>query len=524
MRVWLVFNVLFVALVVSSWYSSYRLAAADNQRLVESQALTLTKSRFEDIKGRRFRDFVEGVGREFSDLYVRLRIADETFEFGRPPAPGHCADLAHPLGKASTAGDARITMCRPFRFSTAPMMAVLLVYVLISGLSLAFVRRLERRTTTTLIEFLKGSGVEIDSHRDLIGIMADMRDIRLRLDRAQAQERQLIDTRVRAELAEQVAHDIRSPLAALHAAAGDAAALPAAKRRQFRDALERIREIADGLLARRRPDRTRAAMPPVSALSDMIEQIVSEKSLGAGTSGESRILFECAAPGELSARVDPAEFKRVLSNLINNALESGAPDSAPVRIEAARDPDEVRVTVRDGGKGMPPEVVARAGERGFSHGKAAGSGLGLHHARESVEVWGGRLEIDSKVGVGTAVTLVLPAVGTTAQGIRRLDAVLIDDDPLTRLTWRNAAHEHGKDFVAFETLAAFHAACATLDKRTPVYLDVDLGGGASGLEESARLHAAGFQNLYLATGRPAGSFSGHEHLSGVVGKEPPWGA
>lgn len=669
LRVWLIFNALFIALVASSWYTLYRQAQADNQRLVASQTITLTKSRFDDIKNRRFRDFVEGVGREFSDLHVRLSIAEETYQFGKPPSPGHCSDLVYPLGGRGAASEARITMCRPFRFSTAPILAVLLVYFLISGLSLVFVRRLERRTTAALVDFLRDSGVEIDSGRDLIGIMADMRDIRLRLDQAQAQERQLIDTRARAELAEQVAHDIRSPLTALEATTGDMASMPEKKRLQIRSALTRIRDIANGLLDRRRADVRESGSianrsdSSTQLLSNLIEPIISEKRLALGPGSGIKVQSpNDAGSYGLFVRVDPVEFKRVLSNLINNAMEALNGNSGTVRVTSSKWDSQILIAVNDDGKGIPPEVLAKLGQRGASFGKAGGSGLGLHHARASAEAWGGRLEIASEIGEGTTVTLVLPAasapgwfvpeiatarsglvvvldddegihqvwrdrlnaLGTDGQTVeargfftpqdlrgwikenpidasralylldhdlagfpetglslaaelglerrailvtgrhedaivleecrklgirmlpkelaplipirvassaptyvstaRLLDAVLIDDDALTRMTWENAAAEFGKELRTFSTPAEFMREYGKIDRRTPVYMDVNLSGGADGAAQSLWVHSLGFSEIYLASGHPPERFANLKHLRAVVGKEPPWSA
>lgn len=667
LRVWLIFNALFVSLAASSWFTLYRQAQADNQRLVASQAVILTKSRFEDIKNRRFRDFVEGVGREFSDLHVRLNIADETYQFGKPPSSGHCSDATYALGGGGAASEARVTICRPFRFSTAPLLAVLLVYVLISGLSLLFVRRLERRTTAALVEFLRKSGVEIDSGRDLIGIMADMRDIRQRLDQAQAQERQLIDTRARAELAEQVAHDIRSPLTALEATAGDMSSLPEKKRLQIRSALARIRDIANGLLDRRRADAResgRAADGSDSSsrlLSSLIEPIISEKRLALGPdSGIDVKSSDDVGSYGLFVRVDPVEFKRVLSNLINNAVEALGGNPGTVRVTASALDSQIFVAVNDDGKGIPPDVLAKLGQRGASFGKAGGSGLGLHHARASVESWGGRLEIASEIGEGTTVTLTLPtapapgwfvpevaptrsevvvilddeegihqvwrdrlnALGADGKAVevrdlftpqdlrdwtkknpadapralylldhdltgfpetglslaselglerrtilvtgrhddpkvleecrklgirmlpkesallvplrvdasapaggsatRRLDAVLIDDDPLTRMTWENAASDFGKTLRTFPSPAAFMRESGEIDRRTPIYMDVKLSGGMDGAVVSLWIHSLGFSEIYLASGHPPEKFASLKHLRAVVGKEPPW--
>ncbi|UPT74966.1 MAG: HAMP domain-containing histidine kinase [Elusimicrobiota bacterium] len=450
LRVWLIFNALFVALVASSWYTLYRQAQADNQRLVASQTITLTKSRFDDIKNRRFRDFVEGVGREFSDLHVRLNIADETYQFGKPPLPGHCSDLTYPLGGG---GVAKITMCRPFRFSTAPILTVLLVYLLISGMSLVFVRRLERRTTAALVEFLRDSGVEIDSGRDLIGIMADMRDIRVRLDVAQAQERQLVDTRARAELAEQVAHDIRSPLTALEATAGDMASLPEKKRLQIRGALARIRDIANGLLDQRRASLTEPSKSDSPfQLSSLIDSIISEKRLALDARQNIDIKSSSDADSYgLFARVQPVELTRVLSNLINNAVEALGEHSGTVQVSVSGSDGKILLVIKDTGKGIPPEIMEKLGQRGASYGKTGGSGLGLHHARAQVDAWGGSLKIASEIGKGTTVTLELPSAPAPIWFVPEIaltpggSVVILDDDEGIHQVWRARLDAIGAD-------------------------------------------------------------------------------
>jgi len=63
--------------------------------------------------------------------------------------------------------------------------------------------------------------------------------------------------------------------------------------------------------------------------------------------------------------------------------------------------------VRDDGVGMPPEVLKRVGTPFFTT-RAEGTGLGLANCQRLVGTDGGRMRIDSTVGVGTTVTILLP--------------------------------------------------------------------------------------------------------------------
>ena len=655
LRIWLVFNALFIALVASSWHSSYRLAAADNERLVVSQVMTLTRSRFEDIQSRRFRDFVESIGHDFGDLFVQVKIREKTFQFGDLPERRHCGSLTCDLPGHGTTEKAEVTMCRPFRFSSSPIIAVLAVYLLISVLSLVFVRRLEDGTTTTLIGFLRDSGVEIEAGRDLVGIMKDMRDIRDQLDRAKEQERLLTETRARTQLAEQVAHDIRSPLAALDAVSDLISDLPEEQRLVIRSSIERIRDIANDLLSRH--GRRNAATDPSPdtpaencLLSSLIGSVVTEKRLQfrsrLGVAIDTHI--DSASYG-IFARIQPVEFQRLLSNLINNAVEA-LPKNGTVSLSLSADGPSIFLKVKDTGAGISPEILSKLGRRGETHGKDGGSGLGLYHAKSRAESWGGSLELASEVGRGTTATLQLPKadppiwfvsrlelsdgqsivvldddtsihqvwqgrfdslklkehniellhfsvpkellnwvkengsrardaiflvdykllghketglslIGELGLGERSIlvtsrfeersvredcarlnvrmipkglagfvpvsiaeefDAILLDDDPLVRMTWQITAKEAGKKLKTYAGAEEFLIGLKSLPKNTKLYIDSALTNGVKGEDIARQAHEQGFTEIRLATGYDPGSFPSLPHVREVVGKTSPW--
>src|SRR5690606_33400303 len=91
---------------------------------------------------------------------------------------------------------------------------------------------------------------------------------------------------------------------------------------------------------------------------------------------------------------------------------TGGDDPAVPGAARQRPGPYVRISVTDSGMGMPPEVLARAGEPFFTtKPRGRGTGLGLSSARGFAERAGGALHVDSAIGRGTTVTLWLPAAG-----------------------------------------------------------------------------------------------------------------
>lgn len=243
----------------------------------------------------------------------------------------------------------------------------------------------------------------------------------------------------------QVAHDIRSPLAALHVALstlGDG--VPEDSRRVLRSAAGRIRDIANDLVEERRPaasDERGEGAAAVCLLSSLVEEVVSEKCLqhSAKMGVEIDLPLSSDVYG-LFVQVQAAVLKRVLSNLIDNAVEA-LKGTGKVGVHIAAEGPQIVLCVTDNGQGIPEEIRARLGERGFTHGKASGKGLGLHHARTTVEGWGGALTIRSEVGAGTTVEVRLPQATAPAWFIDKLaltagwSVLVLDDDKAIHATW-----------------------------------------------------------------------------------------
>lgn len=329
-------------------------------------------------------------------------------------------------------------------------------------------------------------------------------------------------------LAAMVAHDIRAPLTALETAIGSDELVAGPDRTLARAAVARIAEIANDVLARagsgrKDQDDRKIRLPalsvePIDVILSSVANELSERLKIVG-----RLRTDLDRSKGLLVSVQPTAFFRILSNICNNALEAvGAAGTVVIGTELEGTNIAVRVT--DDGPGIPPDVLPKLGQRGATFGKEGGNGLGLWHAKTTVESWGGRLEIESEVGKGTTVRLILPRAEPPpiAQAESAGAAVLIDDDPLVRMNWTVAAKRAGKALKAYADAPSFIKEAGETPKDTPVYIDSDLGEGAKGEEAAKELHTLGFTELFLATGHDPASFPPLPHIKGIRGKEPPW--
>ncbi|MGK5084444.1 HAMP domain-containing sensor histidine kinase [Bdellovibrionota bacterium FG-1] len=274
----------------------------------------------------------------------------------------------------------------------------------------------------------------------------------------QEKERAATESQFRAigTLAAQVAHDIRSPLAALDNVIGNIRELPEDDRVLVRTAVNRIKDIANNLIEKNRElksnhqnDRstptevsTHAEVEMIQLLSSLVDPLITEKRMQfrskIGVQIDGRI--DASSYG-LFASIQPTEFKRVLSILINNAVEV-LEDKGTVILTLAGNGNEIAICIADNGKGIPPEILAKLGQRGETYGKQGGSGLGLYHARTTIERWSGKLTLRSELGRGTSVIITLPQAKAPEWFVSELKipaesaVVVLDDDSSIHGIWQ----------------------------------------------------------------------------------------
>ncbi len=250
-----------------------------------------------------------------------------------------------------------------------------------------------------------------------------------------------------AELASQISHDIRSPLSALNMVTSSLTEMPEAKRLIVRNATQRINDIANGLLQKSKNIENSvisgAARDPVMLIA-LLDSIVSEKRTQFREKIDVEIEGNLVKGYGLFSNIDPAELSRVISNLINNSIEAFENGKGRVRVSIQASTDSAMIIIEDNGKGIPPHILTRLGEEGITHGKEgtqSGSGLGVSHARRTIEGAGGKFAISSSVGKGTKATLTLPKCDSPNWFVERIlicpnqIVVSVDDDQSIHQIW-----------------------------------------------------------------------------------------
>jgi signal transduction histidine kinase len=215
-------------------------------------------------------------------------------------------------------------------------------------------------------------------------------------------------------LAAGVAHEIRNPLTAIKAALfiQQKKFQPGSPERGDIEVVEReilrLERIVNEFLQFARPADPELATVPADQPLAEVQALLAPQLAKDGI----RLVREGAAP--MWVKVDPAQIKQVLINLVQNAADSmdgGGTITLRARHDRQRlangEADVVVLEVADTGKGISPEVEGRMFDPFFTT-KDNGTGLGLSIAARIVEKQGGSLRYQTQVNRGTTFAIVLP--------------------------------------------------------------------------------------------------------------------
>ena len=222
--------------------------------------------------------------------------------------------------------------------------------------------------------------------------------------------------RLRRELVANVSHDLRTPLTALQ---GYLETLQlttlseAEKRRYLGIAAKHSAQLSTLVDELFELAKLEANATPIHKerfpLAELVQDVAQKFELGAEKKGITLVADIEVRP---SVFADVGFLERVLENLIDNALRY-TPQGGVVSVSLVPSTQGVRVAVTDTGSGIPEAELPHVFERFYrtsrvGREKGSGAGLGLTISQRMLELHGARLEVESRVGVGTTFSFSLP--------------------------------------------------------------------------------------------------------------------
>lgn len=248
---------------------------------------------------------------------------------------------------------------------------------------------------------------------------SDAMQAELNAGRSSVEARLAETDRIRADLIGTVSHEFRTPLTGIRGAAltllkrGDR--LDPASRTALLNAVldqqERLSRLLENMLIAARA--TAADPGAVSDVDAVAAEVAMLASAGRSGSGPVAVVVD---PGT-TARMDRQALHQVLANLVDNALQHGAPHTAPL-VAGGRDERGVWITVSNEGRVLDLTAAERLFEPFTQLDNGAtrdreGIGVGLYVVRRLVDVYGGSVDVRSEAGWVT-VEVRLQAAGTPA--------------------------------------------------------------------------------------------------------------
>jgi two-component system sensor histidine kinase MtrB len=243
-------------------------------------------------------------------------------------------------------------------------------------------------------------------------------------DEMQKQISQLAElSRVQQRFVSDVSHELRTPLTTIRLAGdvlfdqrGSFGPSAARTTELLHTQVDRFELLLADLLEISRFDAGAVELDLESTrVVGLVDDVVAEFEPLAADVG-STVTIE-ARGGYLEAEVDPRRLRRVLRNLLGNAIEHG--EGRPIVVEVDSDEEAVAVAVRDHGIGMRPDDVDRVFDRFWRADPSrrrtiGGTGLGLAISLEDAVLHGGRLEVWSRLGEGSRFVVTLPRTAGAA--------------------------------------------------------------------------------------------------------------
>jgi signal transduction histidine kinase len=235
------------------------------------------------------------------------------------------------------------------------------------------------------------------------------------LDELESSQRKIVEAEKiesKIELARVVAHNIKSPVVAIEMMIPQMFMIPDRTRRILTNSVNEIRQLAEKL--RNKPETVVVEPSGASQIDELVflpilvDEVIGQKQIEYCQRSDIQIVYgKGPCVNAAFAKINSTEMRSILSNLINNAIESYGGDGGRIEVKLAASDCDCTISIADQGCGIPPEYLKNLGRKQITFKGDGGRGLGLVHAVQTIECWGGVVGFQSAMGTGTTVTIQL---------------------------------------------------------------------------------------------------------------------
>jgi PAS domain S-box-containing protein len=292
-----------------------------------------------------------------------------------------------------------------------------------------------------------------DDNGEVIGIIGNSIDIteskeneRLRVEN-EAHKAILVQQERHKKTIDQAAHDIRSPVATVRILTQHCTEIPENFRFILREAATSINDIANNLINSCDDEETASSAQEhqePTLVSSVLLNILADKKY---QYKERKIKFEehFSHRGYFSfVNAQPIAFKRMMSNIVNNAVEALPQNKGDIIFQLDCTSADVEIIISDTGNGMSVEQVGHImNDAIIISQKENGHGIGLVQVKETLQNNQGRLNIESTKDTGTKIILTFPRVKTPSWIVEEIRIksgdiiIILDDDRSIHMAWES---------------------------------------------------------------------------------------
>lgn len=259
--------------------------------------------------------------------------------------------------------------------------------------------------------------------------------------------------RGRVEMAEKVAHNIRGSITALQVKIGSHSLLSASDKQELIECVNNVRDVSTNLLkAKQEENAAQNVSEFPTHLILPVQKAFEVKQAQYKQLGNVQLDFSEVKKLEgVFLKINSTELQSVVCNLVDNSIDAMTSQGGIIKLQVEVTNALIEIIVTDNGNGIPKEILTKIQSVGGSYGKTNGTGIGLTHAKEVMASCGGKIKIDSILGQGTVVTLLIPRTEKVVQTTNEIKLIsgasifVIDDDKFIHDIWQLKLKENGLD-------------------------------------------------------------------------------